>query len=184
MKLIILGVLQALLYFPISLFVTLIAYILAPILPLFANKDAWLPKWLWWFQTPDASIDGDSGWQDVSKHPTVNSLPRYLRRVLWLIRNPSYGFSWTVLATKELPEGYVSYGNIYADDSGSNWGWHFAYVKNTQYFVIRVYYPTIFGKCLKARFGWNLASALRNNDYIGKHIKYVFTCNPLKGINR
>ena len=50
-----------LLLLPINLIVAFIAVILSPILPLFASEDGWLPTWLWWFQTPDAPIDGDSG---------------------------------------------------------------------------------------------------------------------------
>lgn len=90
--------------FPLNLIVLLVACILAPLLPLFASNDGWLPKWLSWFQTPDASLDGDSGWRNTSKHPCVNKLPRYLRQVLWLWRNPSYGFNWTVLATRPLQQ--------------------------------------------------------------------------------
>jgi len=179
--LLLLGFIQAAIYFPINIFVTLVAYALSPILPLFADSNGWLPSCLWWFQTPDASIDGDSGWQNTTRHPFVNKLPRYFRRVLWLIRNPSYGFNCTVLATKPLPEGFISYGNLKISDKGV-WGANFAYVKNTQYFVVRAYCPTIFGKCLKFRFGWNLATALDSNQYVGERIKYVFTCNPLKSI--
>lgn len=175
------GAFLALLYFPINIVVTLVAYVLSPILPLFANSEGWLPNWLYWFQTPDASIDGDTGWKSTKKHPTVNKLPRYVRRVLWLIRNPSYGFNSTVLATSPLQEGFVSYGNLKISDKGV-WGVNFAYVKNTPYFVLRVYYPTLFGKCLKFRIGWNLATALDSNQYVGERIKYCFTCNPFKSI--
>lgn len=56
LTLLVLGFIQALLYLPINLSVTLIALVLAPVLPLFA------------------SLDGDSGWKNVSKHPYVTTL--------------------------------------------------------------------------------------------------------------
>ena len=177
------GLLLALFYFPFALAVTLIAYVLSPVLPLFA-KDGWLPSWLSWFQTPDASINGDSGWTDAAKHPWINSLPVYFRQVFWLIRNPSYGFNSTVLATDVLPdEGYVTFGRLDISDKGV-WGLNFAYIKTTPYFVIRAYFPTLFGKCMKFRFGWNIATPLMNNNYQGTVIKYVTTFNPFKSINK
>lgn len=42
---IILGILQALFYLPINLFVTAIAWIISPVLPMFASSDGWLPRW-------------------------------------------------------------------------------------------------------------------------------------------
>ena len=179
--LLVLGFIQALLCLPIDLIVTLIAWILAPVLPLFASSDGWLPKYLWWFQTPDASLDGDSGWKDISKHPYVNKLPRYCRQVLWLIRNPSYAFNWTVLATRPLPDNPYHYlGNIRCDMEDGKWGWCFSWVEDTRYFHLKVYQKTCFGKCLKFRIGWNLANSLIDDSYPNKVIKYCFTCNPFK----
>jgi len=43
----------------------LISYPLAPIVVLFASKEGWLPKWLWWFQTPDNPVDGDRDWKNL-----------------------------------------------------------------------------------------------------------------------
>ncbi len=55
-----------------------------------------LPKWLWWFQTPDNPIDGDAGhlarWGD-----SMEPWPRYVRRVAWLWRNCGYGFNINVI---------------------------------------------------------------------------------------
>lgn len=74
----------------------------------FASSDGWLPRWLWWFQTPDNSIDGDNSFNKPSLHPYITKMPRYIRRVLWLIRNPSYvflGLSWQ-------QSRYLKSGNI------------------------------------------------------------------------
>lgn len=176
-----LGILIALIYLPINLAFTALAWVLSPILPLFASKEGWLPRWLWWFQTPDASLDGDSGWKDVGKHPYINKLPRYLRQMFWLIRNPAYGFSWTVLATSPLPDKpYHYFGDLYAKDREGQFGWCFSWIEDTHYFHLKVYKKTIFGKCLKFRIGWNLANSLIDKSYPNKVIKYCFTCNPFK----
>lgn len=83
---------------PINILLTLVSYPLALVLPLFA-KDGYLPRWLWWFQTPDNPLDGDERFQKTHK-------PSYLTKVLWLWRNPIYGFSWGVTAFRVQP-GYV-----------------------------------------------------------------------------
>lgn len=169
------------LYLPLNLLVAFIALCLAPILPAFATSENILPKWLSWFQTPDATLDGDSGWQDVNKHPYVTKLPRYIRRMLWLIRNHSYGFNWTVLATKPLPSNPYHYlGDLYAKDKEGMFGWCFSWIEDTHYFHLKIYQKTIFGKCLKFRIGWNLTNSLIDKSYPNKVIKYCFTCNPFK----
>jgi hypothetical protein len=35
-----------------------IAWPLTPVIVLFAKPNGWLPDWLFWFQTNDASLDG------------------------------------------------------------------------------------------------------------------------------
>ena len=37
----------------------LFAKLLSPVLACFVQDDGWLPKWLWMFQTPDNTCDGD-----------------------------------------------------------------------------------------------------------------------------
>ena len=38
---------------PLSLFMAVLGRVLAPVLPFFVQDDGYLPRWLWWFQTPD-----------------------------------------------------------------------------------------------------------------------------------
>ena len=61
-------------------------------LPLFANKDGWLPKRLYWFQTFDASLDW--GWQGGTFEASVS---QHWDRTRWLFRNSGYGFSYFVM---------------------------------------------------------------------------------------
>lgn len=64
---------------------------------LFASEDGWLPRWLSWFQTFDATLD--SGWKDNYAGYTMPSsaLGRWWQRTKWLYRNPAYGFSYWAL---------------------------------------------------------------------------------------
>lgn len=90
-----------LLIFP-SLFIAVFARLLCPILPLFASEDGWLPSWLWWFQTPFDSLDGDSGsWE---RNPGTDAWSTYVRRVCWLWRNSGYGFDMRVCGVKVNPD--------------------------------------------------------------------------------
>ena len=94
---------------PLNCVVLVSAYLLSPILPLFASKDGWLPKCLWWYQTPDNPLDGDYGFRMIHapfKGEDLSYWKKYINRMFWMIRNPSYGFDWTVLAFNPEP-GYV-----------------------------------------------------------------------------
>ena len=119
--------------------------------------------------------------RDQSNHPYITKMPRYFRRMFWLIRNPSYGFNWTVLATKPLPYNKFGYiGNLSCDTSGNNFGVCLSWIEGTVYFHFKAYLPTFKGKCLKLRFGWNLSNSLLDLSYPNKVLKYCFTCNPFK----
>lgn len=75
--------------------------------PVFANEDGWLPNWLKWFQTFDASLD--SGWKDgyagFSKPQTKFQL--FWQRVKWLYRNTAYGFSYWALGQSFDPKEWT-----------------------------------------------------------------------------
>ncbi|ODP33068.1 hypothetical protein [Pandoraea sp. ISTKB] len=65
--------------------------------PLFVDRDGNLPKWLRWYQTFDASVD--AGWSDAyyTGWLAETRIGRYISRVLWLCRNPAYGFDYALL---------------------------------------------------------------------------------------
>ena len=84
-----------------SFFMAVVGRLLAPFLPFFVDETGYLPKWLWWFQTPDNPIDGDRGhWK---RWPGTTSLRTYIRRVAWLLRNVCYGFDESVCGVHMLP---------------------------------------------------------------------------------
>jgi len=89
-----------LLLVPISLIITLIAVIFAPIMPVFAvQKDGWLdnhsiwgigprlPDWLNWFMTPDNSLDGDATFEKINdrSNSTASTISR-LTNQTWALQ--------------------------------------------------------------------------------------------------
>src|SRR6185369_16465594 len=83
---------------------TIVAWIVTPILPAFAKPrmgpidnnhgqavEPRLPLWLAWFDTPDNSLLGDSNWKATHDGG-------YWSQVQWLYRNTLYGFKWGPLA--------------------------------------------------------------------------------------
>ena len=172
------GVILALILLPIHVCTITLCYLLSPLLPLTAIGKDTLPKWLSWFQTPDAPLDGDSGFQRVA--PWIKW--KYARRVMWLVRNPAYGFSWSVLAARpNKGTEIVTYGNLNANDDPYKAGWSFTWVKGTPYFHIRGFIKTVPGKCLKARFGWKMKyDALMFGRVVNSPYKFNFTFNPFK----
>lgn len=139
-----------------------ISYLLAPIVVLFATKEGWLPSWLNWFQTPDNSLDGDGGWR--SEHFLWLRWV-YARRVLWLWRNPTYGFDVSVLGYK-VP--YAMMPEIIGDNLVSNIPLHEGKVLRLykecdkvscfQFYLIKTY--NFFGlRCIRLHFGWKIWGA-------------------------
>lgn len=153
----------------LSLPLTLVAFIIAPVLPLFASSEGWLPKWLWWFQTPDNSLDGDSGWKTEHwqwRFSLPNWLGTYVGRVGWLWRNPAYAFGC------EYIDGYSPLyytGNpTIRDNDGAKEGSVFVKVGGLfQYTYVKQIGST--SKCLYINFGWNVRALIepsnRRKDY-------------------
>lgn len=92
------------LYLLASFVMQVVAWIITPILPLFAvnrfgpidnaSREGYeprLPLWLSWFDTPDNCLYGDDNWYRKNGGD-------YLSKVGWLYRNSLYGFKWSVLS--------------------------------------------------------------------------------------
>lgn len=73
----------------------LFAKVISPILACFVQEDGYLPKWLYWFQTPDNSCDGDR--KHRLRWPRDGVFWTWARRCAWLFRNSAYGFNYYVL---------------------------------------------------------------------------------------
>ena len=85
-----------------SCFMAVFGRLIAPILPMFASDDGWLPSWLSWFQTPFDSLDGDYDHQQ--KWPGTDVWSTYKRRTAWLLRNVAYGFDMRVCGVEVDPD--------------------------------------------------------------------------------
>ncbi len=72
-----------------------VAYPLTPIIVLFAKGNGHLPVWLYIFDTPDNTLDGDVGWRLGTRPIKAQKtrLDRYINRCFWLWRNSLYGFN-------------------------------------------------------------------------------------------
>lgn len=163
---------------PFHLMMGLVCWLLSPVLPLFAIGRDTLPSWLSWFQTPDAPLDGDSGFAEL--YPP-EKWPRYVRRVLWLIRNPAYGFAWSVLAYEPTSNRYRWYGSVMPEDRHTKTGWFYV-VQPDGRFEFSCRYPSIPGRQIRFRFGWRIVGIATDPNWGGRQ-KYIFTLNPVKSAN-
>ena len=161
----------------ISIPITLLGFILAPILPLLANNDGWLPKWLWWFQTPDNSLNGDTGWQNEHwqwRFKLPISLSIYIGQVGWLLRNPAYAFGVKYINGNNETT-YIGNPNI-SDNIGACEGWLF--VRSNGLFQF-TYVKRIFNtnKCIYINLGWNIR-ALTNPYNRRDNYEATFVFSP------
>jgi hypothetical protein len=167
---------------PLHLLMGLVCWFLSPILPLFAIGRDTLPSWLSWFQTPDAPLDGDSGF---AKDFPPDQYPQYYRRVRWLARNPAYGFAWTVLAYYPSTLAYHWRGSL-TPETQKGIGWWFIWQDDGHFeFSCRARSIPAFkfwrwqfrARLFYFRFGWKIIG-LATGGNKGRQ-KYVFTLNPV-----
>ena len=172
----------------ISLSVSFLNYFLAPIVVLFASDDGWLPHWLWWFQTPDNSLDGDGGWQTEHRRFKVENAAwkRWYNRVTWLYRNSMYGFAIDVL-------GATTYGTdeliVVGDPKVSNRpiynGLVRRYIKRKgeivyfQWYYVRQWSSI---RCIRINLGWKLWGFKPGSPETNRQL--TFSPNPFMGISQ
>ena len=166
---------------PASLCMAVVGRLLAPVLPFFVQDDGYLPRWLWWFQTPDNPCDGDDGHWD--RHPGTDVWSTYKRRTAWFWRNVGYGFDIDVLGarckagdelvmTGEAHVGAkpcrpgVQVYKLYRDGKLKYWQVYFVFA-----------YEWLPSRCCRGSLGWKLW------DFEGKDVSCQWTgmVNPLFG---
>jgi len=169
----------------VSLLTSLLNYPLAPLAVLFASEDGWLPKWLWWFQTPDNSLDGDDGWKTEHRPYKVQDtkFQRWINRFCWLYRNSMYGFAIEVLGATILASDTLV---VTGDEQTSNRPIHNGLVERVilrdgepvyfQWYYVRRWGSSM--RCLRINLGWKLWGDLRN----GKP-QLTFSPSPFMGIS-
>jgi hypothetical protein len=165
---------------PVSLVLTLIAMILAPILPLFARiKDGpfdngggygpgpWLPKWLGWFQTPDNNLWGDSTFQHLHGHT-------YWAKVLWLWRNPAYSYGIEYMSG--FTPAVWSGDREIKDNDNAKAGK--LLVKAGGLFQFVFITPIGFGRCFMVNLGWNIRALVDPNATVKQRYEATFVFSP------
>lgn len=137
---------------PFSIAGTALALLLAPLLPLAADRGGWLPRWLWWFQTPDNPLDGDAG--HLARWDYAMS---YAQRVAWLVRNPFYGAEWDGPLAAEIPADvpvWVKGDPWIKNRAQARAGWYFCIVG--EYWNFRGIWHLAGDTALMLEFGWKL----------------------------
>lgn len=167
---------------PLSIIISLVAKLLAPILPAFASRDGWLPSWLWWFQTPDNPLDGDNGWKSghwLWAYHLPPVISTYVRRVGWLLRNSAYGFDAFAGFDGKPTAALRAWGNVKAADAVP--GLYFKVLANPdgstawQLFAMW-HYSSRMG--VRLNLGWKLWGW---NPQEGNLCSLVISFNPFKG---
>lgn len=154
-----------LLLVPVSLILTFVAVILAPVLPMLATaQEGWLdnhakwgfgprlPTWLSWFQTPDNSLDGDATFEQL------NGIS-YWAKVKWLWRNPCYAF-----AIRYLMPDYITSVNgdkTIKDNDNAKAGWCLVHANGLFQFTSVT--PIGFSRCIYINLGWNVRALVDDN---------------------
>lgn len=146
-----------------NLLMTLIAVILAPVLPLFATQqDGWLdnhsqwgigprlPKWLNLFMTPDNSLDGDATFERINGRS-------YWAKVKWLWRNPAYSVCLRYINTIENRPVLIGDDSI-RDNDNAKAGWCF--VRCAGLFQFTWIKPIGHQRCIYVVLGWNIRGTL------------------------
>jgi hypothetical protein len=154
-----------LLLVPISLFLTLLAVILAPVLPLFATlRNGWcdnhsyenieprLPVWLNWFMTPDNSLYGDYTFC------RLNGVS-YWSMVKWLWRNPAYSFALRYIQAPYTPT--VKGDPTIKDNDNAKAGWCLVHANSL--FQFTLVSPIGFNRCIYINLGWNIRGLVDPN---------------------
>lgn len=155
-----------LLLVPFSLLITLVAVILAPILPMFGEWKEWwldnhsrrgigfvLPNWLNWLNTPDNDLRGDETFKQI------NGGGSYWASVKWLWRNPAYSFA---LARLNAPYTTAVYGDkTIRDNDNAKAGWCF--VRAGGLFQFTLVAPIGFSRCFYCNLGWNIRALVDDN---------------------
>jgi hypothetical protein len=150
---------------PISLLLTLVAVLLAPVMPVFSVQKEWwcdnhsfravgpvLPSWLNWFMTPDNTLDGDATFEKLNP-------PSYWSKVKWLWRNPAYSFALRYLNAPY--ETAVQGDKTIKDNDNAKAGWCLVHANGLFQFTSIT--PIGFSRCFMVNLGWNIRALVDDN---------------------
>lgn len=156
------------LYLVAYIIMQIIAWIITPLLPLFTefrygkmNNSEFvgigerLKSWLFWFDTPDNSLDGDERFMKENGSG-------YWQKVMWLYRNSLYGFKWSALACCDFDKVEFK-GDPYINRNNGITGYFVAKTSNGywQYKIVKKLRGD-FG--IMFNFGWQLDDFVKYGD--------------------
>jgi len=161
-----------------NLFMTLVAVIIAPILPAFAiQQDGWLdnqsmwgrgprlPKWLNLFMTPDNSLDGDAAFDRINGRS-------YLAKVKWLWRNPAYSVCLRFIDTIANKPKLTGDDSI-RDNDNAKAGWCF--VRCGGLFQFTWIKSIGYSRCIYVVIGWNIRGTLHQPPSTNYQATFAFS---------
>ena len=161
-----------------NLFMTLVAVIIAPVLPAFATQqDGWLdnhsiwgrgprlPKWLNLFMTPDNSLDGDAAFDRINGRS-------YWAKVKWLWRNPAYSVCLRYINTIENRPVLIGDDSI-RDNDNAKAGWCF--VRCGGLFQFTWIKPIGYSRCIYVVIGWNIRGTLHQPPLTNYQATFAFS---------
>jgi len=166
---------------PISLILTLIAIITAPIMVLFqSNAYGWcdnhsyedfgprLPAWLNWFMTPDNDLYGDATFQRINGKS-------YWSMVKWLWRNPAYSYGLQYLTDLGVAMWWGD--RTIKDNDNAKEGWLFVRAGGLFQFT---YVKRIFSsdRCVYVNLGWNIRALVDPNVHPSEPYQATFVFSP------
>jgi hypothetical protein len=151
----------------LNLCFSILAYILNPIVVLFADDRGNLPKWLSWFQTQDSSLDQTPEFIAENWPWLVGTsrIKKYLQRLTWLYRNTAYGFAYWVCGTIIDYDHVAIHGNPKCSNTDGVSGWRFLYDK-TDMILLRpwsLYTAFQYGSssyCFQIYVGWKISPTI------------------------
>jgi len=145
-----------------NLLMTLIAVILAPVLPVFATQqDGWLdnhsmwgrgprlPTWLNLFMTPDNSLDGDATFDRINGRS-------YWSKVKWLWRNPAYSVCLRYLINPYYTRVWGD--KTIKDNDNAKAGWCLVHANGLFQFTSVT--PIGYNRCVYVNLGWNIRALM------------------------
>lgn len=179
-----------------DLAVFVLAWLLAPILPAFAIGKDHLPYELSYFSAEDNPLDGDIGYVMLHapfKGYGVTGWRQYINRVVWLWRNPGYGFSYSVLGHRVNSMPRVVSGDPLVSDSvnltvGRMHGLSGHVLvregRAFEFYLVRQYGKS--GRCFRLRLGWKLLGWINEPGQwpLGGKAQFVIGIKPLGRFQR
>lgn len=169
---------KAILFAPISMFMTGLTWILAPILPLFTvyretqysegKKVPVLPGIFYLLMTHDTDLDAGHRNNHYWTIDPNSKWQVYWSRVRWIWRNPIYGFQHYILGCWITNFVYYTNHNEVTDIRTSD-----------GYFCKRNKF-TLFGVKLKYKFGWKLFRWNKPEDIWKGRQRAMYVCSLMK----